>query len=124
MIFCALRQAISAVDLALWDLLGKLRNEPVYNLLGGKTKVTQTYPLCIVNGLSLLKERLPVYCTTCDPVFAKQAGFVGAKIPCPYGPSAGDEGLKKNVDVFKQARQSVGPEFPLMLVLKIASPSH
>ena len=31
-------QAISAVDLALWDLLGKLRKEPVYMLLGGATK--------------------------------------------------------------------------------------
>ena len=49
-------------------------------------------------------------------MFAKQAGFVGAKIPCPYGPSEGDEGLKKNVNVFKQARQSVGPDFPLMCV--------
>ena len=37
-------QAISAIDLALWDVLGKLRNEPVYALLGGKTK-----------------DRLPVY---------------------------------------------------------------
>ena len=27
------------MDLALWDLLGKLRKEPVYSLLGGKTKV-------------------------------------------------------------------------------------
>lgn len=32
-------QAISAVDLAIWDVLGKIRGEPVYNLLGGKTKV-------------------------------------------------------------------------------------
>jgi len=37
-------QALSAVDIAIWDLLGKLRNEPVYALLGGKSK-----------------DRLPVY---------------------------------------------------------------
>jgi L-rhamnonate dehydratase len=37
-------QALSAIDLAIWDVLGKIRNEPVYALLGGKTK-----------------DRLPVY---------------------------------------------------------------
>ena len=31
-------QALSALDLALWDALGKLRREPVYAMLGGKTK--------------------------------------------------------------------------------------
>ena len=30
--------ALSAIDLALWDALGKVLNEPVYNLIGGKTK--------------------------------------------------------------------------------------
>lgn len=91
-------QAISAVDIALWDLLGKLRNEPVYALLGGKTK-----------------ERLPVYSTTARPDIAKKLGFVGAKVPCPYGPSAGQEGFKKNVEFFRVWRDKVGPDFPLML---------
>ncbi|RUS92199.1 hypothetical protein EGW08_000052 [Elysia chlorotica] len=91
-------QAISAVDLALWDLLGKLRNEPVYALLGGKAK-----------------DRLPVYSTTGRPDIAKSLGFVGAKIPCPYGPSDGDEGLRKNVEFYKGWREKVGPDFPLSL---------
>lgn len=30
--------AISAVDLALWDLVGKIRGEPVYKMIGGRTK--------------------------------------------------------------------------------------
>jgi L-rhamnonate dehydratase len=42
-------------------------------------------------------------------------GFVGAKIPCPYGPSEGDAGLRKNVEYFKNARAQVGDDFPLML---------
>merc|ERR1740117_120124 len=58
-------QAISAVDLAIWDLLGHIRNEPVYAMLGGKTK-----------------DRLPCYTTTPRPDLAKKMGFVGAKIPC------------------------------------------
>ena len=91
-------QAISAVDLALWDLLGKLRNEPVYALLGGKTK-----------------KRLPVYSTTGRPDIAKKLGFVGAKFPCAYGPADGEEGLKKNVEIFKDWRKKVGGDFPLML---------
>lgn len=91
-------QAISAVDLALWDLLGKLRNEPVYALLGGKTK-----------------DRLPVYCTCAYPEVAQKLGFAGAKIPCPYGPAHGDEGFAKNVEYFKRQRAKVGPDFPLAL---------
>ena len=41
--------------------------------------------------------------------------FVGGKVPCPYGPSAGDEGFVKNVEFFKKWRETVGPEYPLML---------
>ena len=64
-------QCISAIDIALWDVLGKL-NEPVYQLLGGKTK-----------------GKLPVYATTARPDLAYQLGFKGAKFPLPYGPADG-----------------------------------
>src|SRR5438874_13744941 len=30
--------AISAVDIAIWDLLGKITRQPVFRLLGGRTK--------------------------------------------------------------------------------------
>jgi L-rhamnonate dehydratase len=91
-------QALSAVDLAIWDLLGKLRGEPIYALLGGKTK-----------------DRLPVYATTIRPDIAKDLGFHGAKLPLMYGPADGIEGLKQNVASVEQARTAVGPDFRLML---------
>jgi L-rhamnonate dehydratase len=92
-------QAISAIDLALWDCAGKLRNEPVYKLLGGKTKGS-----------------LPCYATCYNPLAAKKLGFKGAKFPLPYGPADGDEGMRKNIQRVQQIRESVGPDFPLMIV--------
>ncbi|MCF8568513.1 mandelate racemase/muconate lactonizing enzyme family protein [Alicyclobacillus tolerans] len=39
----AIHQAISGVDLALWDLCGKIRGLPVYKMLGGETKGIPVY---------------------------------------------------------------------------------
>jgi L-rhamnonate dehydratase len=89
--------AISALDLALWDLLGRLRREPVYALIGGQTK-----------------DRIPMYATTPRPDLAKGMGFFGAKLPLPYGPADGAEGLEKNRALAASAREQVGPQFDLM----------
>jgi len=40
---------ISAIDLALWDLLGKYHNEPIYNLLGEQlTSIVQLLLLLLL----------------------------------------------------------------------------
>src|ERR1700721_588516 len=70
---------ISCVDLALWDLLGKLRDEPVYQLLGGAGR-----------------DELAFYATGARPDLAKQLGFIGGKMPLHHGPAEGEEGLKAN----------------------------
>ena len=73
--------ALSAVDLALWDLLGRSRGEPVYSLLGGA-----------------VHEELPLYATGPRPDVAKVHGFVGAKVPLVHGPGEGREGLRRNLE--------------------------
>ena len=90
--------AISTVDLALWDLLGKIRKEPVYNLIGGRTR-----------------DEISFYCTGPDAGAIKNMGFWGAKVPLPHGPADREEGLVKNVAFLEAHRKAVGPDFPLMV---------
>ena len=89
--------AISAVDLALWDLLGLLRQEPVYQMIGGSTR-----------------NEIELYCTGIRPDLAQQAGFIGGKMPLPHGPSDRLEGLNANVKQFRDMRERVGQNFLLM----------
>jgi L-rhamnonate dehydratase len=90
--------AISGVDLALWDLLGKLRGEPVYQMLGGA-----------------VRDELVFYATGARPDIAKQLGFIGGKLPLHHGPAEGEEGFAKNLAMLADMRGKVGPDFWLML---------
>ena len=89
--------AISAVDLALWDLLGKVRGEPVFQLLGG-----------------VVRDELVFYATGSRPDLAKSMGFIGGKMPLHYSPSQGDDGFARNLEELAIMRERVGPDFWLM----------
>ncbi len=88
---------ISGVDLALWDLLGKLRQEPVHALLGGP-----------------VRDELRFYATGARPDLAQKMGFIGGKMPLNHGAAEGDEGLRKNIAKLADMRQRVGDDFWLM----------
>ncbi|TGX55187.1 L-rhamnonate dehydratase [Sphingomonas gei] len=90
--------AISGVDLALWDLLGKLRGEPVYQMLGGA-----------------VRDELQFYATGARPDVAKELGFIGGKLPLHHGPAEGLEGLHQNIAELADMRAKVGDDFWLML---------
>ncbi len=89
---------ISGVDLALWDLLGQIRQEPVYQLLGGP-----------------VRDELIFYATGARPDLAKGMGFIGGKMPLRHGPAEGEEGLNANIEALAAMREKVGPDFWLML---------
>jgi L-rhamnonate dehydratase len=90
--------AISAVDLALWDLKGKLLQRPVYELLGGPQK-----------------DKIFCYATGFDTAWYMELGFKATKIFTPYGPEDGLDGLRKNEALVAQTREVVGDEVELML---------
>ena len=89
--------AISGVDLAVWDLLGHLRQEPVYHLLGGAVRDEQLF-----------------YATGARPDLAQKMGFIGGKMPLHHGPAEREDGLNANLGLLADMRARVGPDFWLM----------
>ncbi|MCC6393668.1 MAG: hypothetical protein IT167_23930 [Bryobacterales bacterium] len=84
-------------SIALWDIVGKALNTPVYRLIGGKTK-----------------DRIPCYCTGNDFEQHVEFGFKRLKCAIPHGPADGIEGMRKNEAVVKTARELVGPDGDVM----------
>jgi L-rhamnonate dehydratase len=89
--------AISGIDLALWDLLAKVRKEPVHALLGGP-----------------VRDELVFYATGVRPDLAKDMGFLGGKMPLVHGPAEGESGLRANLEQLAAMRARVGNDFWLM----------
>ena len=104
----AVLAAISAIDIALWDIKGLVMNQPVFMLLGGRTKATipTYYSRLYTRNLESLQAEADHY---------KKEGFTGMKMRCGYPMTEGIRGLKKNVEMVRVVRETVGDDVDIML---------
>lgn len=108
-LFCA----ISGIEQAMWDIVGKATQQPVYNLLGGKYREKiRVY----ANGWSYGMKEPADYARAAEKV-VKQ-GFTAMKfdpLPSPWRTWIPKEHEKRAISVVKAIRDAVGSDIDLLI---------
>lgn len=100
----SITHAISGIDIALWDLLGKATGQPVGRLLGGRYRErVQPYASLLMDEPAKMKDHL---------LQVKAQGFLAFKIG--WGPF-GRCNAKTDEAIIKAAREAVGEGNKLMV---------
>ena len=97
--------AISAFDMALWDIAGKVAGKPVSEMLGGGGR--DRIPV-YATGLYYLKDDFPDKLTA-EAVGYAEAGFTGMKL------KVGGKTVKEDIERVRHLRNVLGPDIHLMM---------
>lgn len=95
--------AISGVDMALWDIMGKALRQPVYRLLGGAG--TTRVPAYV--GCQCLGWQPP------DTLAEEASGYVAQGYQALK--VRGGQGIRKDVEAVAAVREAVGPDIDVMI---------
>ncbi|MBI2497621.1 MAG: mandelate racemase/muconate lactonizing enzyme family protein [Opitutae bacterium] len=99
---CIHTQAIAAVDIALWDALGKALKQPVYRLLGAsRDKV----PVIAIGGYVMKDKTLADLATEIE--YYKEQQIAGMKL------KVGKLSVEEDIERTRLARKVGGPKFHL-----------
>jgi L-rhamnonate dehydratase len=100
--------AISGIDLAIWDILGKSVNKPVFKLLGGRTKekIPCYYSKLYRTDLKVMQDEAQTYLNQ---------GFTAFKMRFGYGPAHLQKGVTENLKSVEAIREVIGYDTDLML---------
>jgi len=117
-----LLSAWSAIEIALWDILGKRTGQPVYNLLGGRSRErVRVYANGWSHGSSV-DENIGY------ALKLKAMGFTAAKFdpfPGPWRSFVDPRDEDFAIDFVRRMRDAVGPDFELLIEAhRRFSPSH
>ncbi len=108
-LFCA----ISGIEQAMWDIVGKACKQPVYNLLGGKVREKiRVY----ANGWSYGMKEPDDYARAAEKVV--KMGFTAMKfdpLPAPWRTYIPKEHERRAVRVVKAVRDAVGPDVDILI---------
>jgi len=108
-LFCA----ISGIEQAMWDIVGKATGQPVYNLLGGRCR---TRIRVYANGWSYGMKEPADYARAAEKVVAM--GFDALKfdpLPAPWRSYIPKEQEDRAVAVVKAVRDAVGPKVDILI---------
>ncbi len=109
-------RAVALLDLALWDLWGKIENKAVYQLLGGPTR-GRIRAYAAMLGFSVEPEAAG----RASVEYIRQ-GFSAVKWYLPCNALDGAAGLARNVALIKGVRDAVGPEPEIMIDCLLSDP--
>lgn len=100
---------MSTIDNLLWDLKGKIFNQPVYKLLGGNRKQVQVYGSCL--GFSQETDKMQAKARE-----LKAEGFTHQKwFLNQTNPADGPEIMFENVEKVRLLREALGEDSDLMI---------
>ena len=97
-------RAISAVDIAIWDLIGKAVNQPLYKLLGGYTNKLKAY---VAAGYYEKGLNLKMLSTEMEQIVNRGARAVKMKI--------GRFPIREDAERIRVARETIGPDVDLLV---------
>jgi len=99
--------ALSALDIACWDLHGKAEGKTVCELLGGPAQSSMP---CYASRLYALEDPAALADEARGWV---DAGFTRMKQRFGFGPKDGPKGMQRNVELVRTVRQAVGDQVEL-----------
>jgi D-galactarolactone cycloisomerase len=98
-------QALSGIDIALWDLKGKFFDQPVHRLMGGPLrKEIKAY----ATGLYRRKTGEPAAYLAEEAAGYREAGFSAVKLKVGFG-------IEDDVRMTRAVREAIGPNIGLMV---------
>lgn len=101
----SITHTISGIDIAMWDILGKVTGQPLSRLLGGRYRErVRPYASLLMDEPSALADRLHAI---------RSQGFRAFKIG--WGPFGRQQSVQKDEAIIKAARDVIGPDAFLMV---------